>query len=55
MYLEDINVSWQDLEDRVILYIIDDQGRPQGGYSEMSMLKHLMEVCQKGGREIEGS
>ena len=36
-----------DLEDRVILDIIDDLGRPQGRYPEIFMLIFLLEVGQE--------
>ena len=40
------------MEDRVILDIMNDLGRPQESYPENFMLLSLLEVCQdRGGQE----
>ena len=43
------------LEDRVILDIMDDHGRPQGRYPEIFILIPLLEVCQEGGVKKVGT
>ena len=43
------------MEDRVILEIIDDLGRPQGRDPESFMLISLLEVCQEWGVKKGGT
>ena len=45
-YFEDVEGS-ADLEDRVIFYIMDVLGRPQGSYPKSFVLISLLEVCQE--------
>ena len=47
-YLEDVEASWPDLEDKVIPDIVDDLGRPQGRFPEKFKLIPLLEVCKEG-------
>ena len=59
-YLEDVEASWPDMEDRVILDVMDDLGWPQERFPEMFILIPLFEVCQEGQEggyleDIEGS
>ena len=44
-----------ELEDRVILDVMDDLGRPQGRYSENFVFISVLEVCQEWGVENGGT
>ena len=50
---EDIEISWPDLKNRVIFYIMDGIDRPQGRNPEIFMLITLLEVCQEEGHSMD--